>query len=299
MPVPLSKLIGILGVGTLIILLTVCAREQASEAGLDEVPARAATTMSFDGVPIAYESVGSGAPTLVFVHGWSVDRGYWDAQIAPFSERFRVVTLDLAGHGESGRGREAWTIASYGVDVAKVVEHLDLDRLVLIGHSMGGDVIVSAARLLAGKVVGLIWVDTYGRLGTARTFEEVEEFVAPWRGNFTDAMDAFVRSALFPPTADSALVERVAADMAAAPPEVALASLESSFKNDRVVPSVLAKLDLPVVSLNPQRSNPDVASLERYGVEVVLLPDVGHFMMMEDPGAFNTVLMDVLETMLK
>lgn len=299
MPVPLSKLIGILGVGTLIILLTVCAREQASEAGLDEVPARAATTMSFDGVQIAYESVGSGAPTLVFVHGWSVDRGYWDAQIAPFSERFRVVTLDLAGHGESGRGREAWTIASYGVDVAKVVEHLDLDRLVLIGHSMGGDVIVSAARLLAGKVVGLIWVDTYGRLGTARTFEEVEEFVAPWRGNFTDAMDAFVRSALFPPTADSALVERVAADMAAAPPEVALASLESSFKNDRVVPSVLAKLDLPVVSLNPQRSNPDVASLERYGVEVVLLPDVGHFMMMEDPGAFNTVLMDVLETMLK
>lgn len=299
MPVPLSKLIGILGVGTLIILLTVCAREQASEAGLDEVPARAATTMSFDGVQIAYESVGSGAPTLVFVHGWSVDRGYWDAQIAPFSERFRVVTLDLAGHGESGRGREAWTIASYGVDVAKVVEHLDLDRLVLIGHSMGGDVIVSAARLLAGKVVGLIWVDTYGRLGTARTFEEVEEFVAPWRGNFTDAMDAFVRSALFPPTADSALVERVAADMAAAPPEVALASLESSFKNDRVVPSVLAKLDLPVVSLNPQRSNPDVASLERYGVEVVLVPDVGHFMMMEDPGAFNTVLMDVLETMLK
>ena len=163
----------------------------------------------------------------------------------------------------------------------------------------GAFVVVSAARLLSRRVAGLVWVDTYGGLGTARTFEEVEEFIAPWRANFTDAMDAFVRRALFPTTADPALVERVARDMAAAPPHVALASLESSFRNDRVVPSELEKLNLPVVSLNPARSNPDVESLERHGVVAILVPDVGHFMMMEDPGNFNAILMNVLEGMLE
>lgn len=286
-------------VGALVIVSAACAGESPEEARSVEVLPGTATTVSFDGVPIAYESVGTGSFTVVFVHGWSVDRSYWDAQVGPFSERFRVVTLDLAGHGESGLERNAWTIASYGVDVAAVVEHLDLDRVILVGHSMGGDVVVSAARLLSQKVAGLVWVDTYGGLGTARTFEEVEEFIAPWRANFPDAMDAFVRSALFPPTADSALVERVATDMAAAPPHVALASLESSFRNDRVVPSELEKLDLPVVSLNPDRSNPDVESLERHGVEVILVPSVGHFMMMEDPVAFNAILMNVLEGMVQ
>lgn len=285
-------------VGTLTMLSAGCLQDSPEETDMSEVVSGAATTASFDGVPISYESVGAGAPTLVFVHGWSCDRSYWDAQVGPFSERFRVVTLDLAGHGDSGSERSSWTIASYGVDVAAVVEHLELDRVILIGHSMGGDVVVSAARLLAGKVAGLIWIDTYSQLGTARTAEEVTEFLAPFRANFADSTYAFVRRALFPPTADSALVEQVATDMAAAPSHIALPSLESSITNDRVVPTVLDKLDLAVVSLNPESSGPDVESLERYGVEVILLPEVGHFMMMEDPDAFNATLMEVVEGML-
>lgn len=286
-------------VGTLTMLSAGCLQDSPEETDTSQVVSGAATTASFDGVPISYESVGTGAPTLVFVHGWSCDRSYWDAQVGPFSERFRVVTLDLAGHGESGSERSSWTIASYGVDVAAVVEHLDLDRVILIGHSMGGDVVVSAARLLAGKVAGLIWVDTYSQLGTARSAEEVTEFLAPFRANFADSTYALVRRALFPPTADSALVEQVATDMAAAPSHIALPSLESSITNDRVVPTVLDKLNLPVVSLNPESSSPDVESLERYGVEVILLPEVGHFMMMEDPDGFNATLMEVVEGMLE
>jgi pimeloyl-ACP methyl ester carboxylesterase len=299
MRTPFSTPSYIIIVGTLIILSAACSGESPEETGTVEVVSGTATTVSFDGVPIAYESVGTGTPTLVFVHGWSCDRGYWDAQVGPFSDRFRVVTLDLAGHGESGLERDAWTIASYGVDVAAVVEHLDLDRVILVGHSMGGDVVVTAARLLSGKVAGLVWVDTYGRLGTARTSEDVTDFLAPFRVNFVDSTYAFVRRALFSPTADPALAEQVARDMAAAPSHVALPSLESSITNDRVVPAVLDKLDLPVVSLNPESSLPDVESLERYGVEVILVPDVGHFMMMDNPDAFNAILMEVVEGMLE
>lgn len=270
---------------------------QETENGSTVTEPREQTAISFDGVRIAYGIVGTAEPTLVFVHGWSCDRSYWDAQVRPFSESFRVVTVDLAGHGESGVGRRAWTMASYGADVAAVVTQLDLDRVILIGHSMGGDVVVSAARLLGDRVIGMIWVDDYSQLGTVRTADQVTAVLGRFREEFADSTYAHVRRTYFSPTADPELVERVARDMAAAPAGIALASLESSITNDRVVPGVLDKLNLPVVSLNPAGSNPDVEALERHGVEVVLVPDVGHFMMMEDPVGFNAILLDVVQDM--
>ena len=120
---------------------------------------------STDGVRIAYEVRGKGSLALVFVHGWSCNRGFWAGQMEPFSKQFKVVAVDLAGHGDSGRNREKWTIQSYGEDVAAVVKKLDVKRVILIGHSMGGDVIPEAALRLPGRVVGLIWLDTYKKLG--------------------------------------------------------------------------------------------------------------------------------------
>ncbi len=76
---------------------------------------------SADGVMIHYEVVGEGEPTLVFVHGWSCDRGYWKGQVDEFAKTYQVVTVDMGGHGESGLGREDWTLAAFGDDVAAVV----------------------------------------------------------------------------------------------------------------------------------------------------------------------------------
>ena len=89
---------------------------------------------SGDGVPLAFEVHGAGAPALVFVHGWSCDRSYWRGQLRPLAARYRTVAVDLAGHGESGLGRRAWTMAAFGEDVVAVVEQLGLVQLVLIGH---------------------------------------------------------------------------------------------------------------------------------------------------------------------
>lgn len=249
---------------------------------------------SADGVPVSYEAHGTEAPALVLVHGWSCDRSYWEAQVEPFSRRFQVVTVDLAGHGASGSDREDWTIAAFGDDVAAVVEDLDLDPVVLVGHSMGGDVIVEAARRLPGRVAGLVWVDTYRELGDPRTPEEVRELMAPFRADFVESTRTFVRG-MFPDEADESLVEEVATDMSSAPPEVALGALESAVTFDREVPPALEELDAPVVAINSEEPPTDVESLERHGVDVVTLSGVGHFLMMEDPGRFNPVLMEVLD----
>ena len=60
---------------------------------------------------------------------------------------------------------------AFGADVVAVIEKLGLRDVVLIGHSMGGDVIVEAARALPERIIGLVWVDTYNTLGNSRAAE--------------------------------------------------------------------------------------------------------------------------------
>jgi pimeloyl-ACP methyl ester carboxylesterase len=244
---------------------------------------------SRDGVPVCYEVHGSGTPAVVFVHGWSCDRSYWRGQVAAFAARHRVVAVDLAGHGESGAGRSSWTMPAFGEDVAAVVAELGLGNLVLVGHSMGGDVIVETALDLPGQVLGLVWVDTYGTLEDPEPREAIEAFVGPFREDFTGATRAFVRR-LSGPDADPGLVEWVAADMAAAQAEIALDAMEHAVGNDARIRPLLERLTAPVVAINPASRSTDAAALGRHGVQVVRMGGVGHFLMLEDPATFNRLL---------
>ena len=253
-----------------------------------------ATATAPDGVRIAYVTDGARRPALVFVHGWSCDRRYWSLQLQGFLKYYQVVGLDLAGHGESGSNRQQWTMAAFGGDVAAVVETLKLDKVVLIGHSMGGDVIAEAARRLKGRVAGLIWVDTYKRLGTPRTDDELGAIMRPFRANFADTTKQFVRG-MFLPGADPALVAMVVDDMSSAPAEVGIGALESALRYDREMPSAQAELKLPVIAINPEAPATDVASMSKHGVEVIVMSDVGHFPMLEAPDRFNRLLRTAVE----
>jgi pimeloyl-ACP methyl ester carboxylesterase len=253
----------------------------------------ALTVPSADGVAIAYEVHGTAAPPLVLIHGWSCDRGYWKEQIAELSPQFQLVLIDLAGHGESGMGRKNYSIDAFGEDVAAVVEKLDLEGVVLVGHSMGGDVIVAAAKRLRGRVAGLVWVDDYKSLESPSTDEQVQAFAAKFRKDFRRTTESFVRG-MFGANADPKLVDRIAKDMASAPPAVAVSALENSFSNARNVPAALAELKLPVVAINSDKEPTDYESLAKHGVKARVLPDIGHFIPLEDPARFNRTLSSVV-----
>ncbi len=250
---------------------------------------------STDGISLRYEMHGAGVPALVFVHGWSCDRRYWKKQLDHFAQEYQVVALDLAGHGESGFGRQAWTMPAFGEDVVAVVEKLGLKEMVLIGHSMGGDVIVETARLIPDRVQGLVWVDTYRTLGKSLTEKEIEEFLAPFRADFVEATRTFVRQ-MFIPSSDKALVDWVVRDMSTAPPEAALKTLEQAITFGREILKGLRELKkAPIVAINPDYRPTDVEALGRYGVELVTMSGVGHFPMMEDPDTFNRLLAKAIE----
>jgi len=259
---------------------------------------RAPTVPSADGVPIAYEVHGQGSPALVLVHCWSCDRSYWKEQVADLSPQYQLVLIDLAGHGESGLGRKDYTMAAFGADVAAVVESLGLKSVVLVGQSMGSDVVVEAAKRLPGKVAGLVWVDEYKSFEKPPSAEQVDAFLANFRKDFRGTTDKFVRS-LFGPNADPKLVDRVAKDMASAPPAVALSALRNTLLNIATMPASLDELKLPVVAINADRQPTDHDSLAKHGVKAFVMPDIGHFPQLEDPARFNRSLDSVVKGFVK
>ena len=271
-------------------LVTSVALTTAHAAGKPATP----RVPSADGVPIAYEVHGQGSPALVLIHGWSCDRGYWKDQLDYLGAQYQLVLVDLAGHGESGAARKDYTMASFGGDVAAVVDSLKLEKVVLVGHSMGSDVAVEAARLLPGKVAGLVWVDQYESLDAFNDAAKVDAFVAKFRKDFRGTTNGFVRG-MFPPNADPKLVDRVANDMASAPPAVAVSALQNTLSNGPNVVVALAQLKLPVVAINADRHPTDHASMRKHGVKAFVMPDSGHFLMMEDPTRFNRSLDSVVK----
>src|SRR4030095_9556238 len=99
---------------------------------VDQLHGQTDFVKSPDSVRIAFEVHGDGMPALIFVHGWSCDRSYWKNQVGTFSKNFKVVAIDLGGHGESGPGRKSWTMEAFGSDAAAVIKKLALKKVILI-----------------------------------------------------------------------------------------------------------------------------------------------------------------------
>jgi pimeloyl-ACP methyl ester carboxylesterase len=97
------------------------------------------------GVALAYEEAGSGAPPLVLVHDLAADHTCFASQFAHFGARHRVVAVDLRGHGQSDRPDQACTVALLADDLAWLCYELGLFRPVLLGHGLGGLVALDLA----------------------------------------------------------------------------------------------------------------------------------------------------------
>ena len=129
--------------------------------------------ISSDGTNICFDHKGQGEPAIVFVHGFSVTRKYWNYQLEYFSNGYKTVTIDLGGFGESGTTRTNWTVTAMGEDVVAVIKKQKLNSVVLVGHSMGGPVIVETAKYIPEKIIGLVPVDIFQNIDDVRTKEDI------------------------------------------------------------------------------------------------------------------------------
>ena len=101
---------------------------------------------------------GTGEPTLIFVHGYSCAMDDWDLQLDALSEDFRCVALNLPGHGGSALPGTA-SIEALAEAVNNVREQVGGGKIVLIGHSMGCQVVTEAYCQSPTDVAGLVFVD--------------------------------------------------------------------------------------------------------------------------------------------
>jgi pimeloyl-ACP methyl ester carboxylesterase len=179
-----------------------------------------------------------------------------------------------------------------------VVEALGLRKVILAGHSMGGPVIIEAARRLPGRVVGLIPVDTALNVEQTNSPEEVAGYIEAFEKDYRGTAERFTRQYMFAVKSDPALVDRVAVKNASAPPEIAIPCLRAAFSYD--ARPTLREVRVPAHAVNADRFPTDVEANRRHfaSYELTLMTGVGHYLMLEDPQRFSELLAGAVRRLL-
>ncbi|MGW9596641.1 alpha/beta fold hydrolase [Streptomyces chartreusis] len=124
------------------------------------------STASVGGITIGYEDQGNGDP-LVLIHGHPFDRSMWEPQINHFSQAgWRVIAPDLRGYGESTVVPGKTTLETFVRDIVGLLDSLGIDRFVLGGLSMGGQIVMEFYRLFPDRIRGLLLADTFAAAET-------------------------------------------------------------------------------------------------------------------------------------
>lgn len=255
--------------------------------------------ISSDGERIAYGISGGGETALIFIHGWSLDSRLWQNQLGYFSQQYQVITMDLAGHGNSSFTRKEYTMVAFANDIKAVIEKEQLDSVILVGHSMAGGIIAEAAKLMPKKVKGIIGVDTSQNVALEFPQSDLDLMTKPFEEDFQGGISVFVKDSL-PKEVDAELLHWVTQDMASAPPAIAINQFRHylgqyvSGKASRVYESV----NVPVVLVNarlwPTNSEKNKKHIKDYSIYYI--EDSGHFPMLEKPNEFNTILMEAVKS---
>jgi pimeloyl-ACP methyl ester carboxylesterase len=103
----------------------------------------------------------AGRPGLVFIHGGAAHAHWWSFIAPLFAAEYRVAAIDLSGHGESGRRSAGYPRDTWAREVLAVAEHAGFDRPpILVGHSMGGFVAITAAAAFGERLAGAVILDS-------------------------------------------------------------------------------------------------------------------------------------------
>jgi len=204
------------------------------------------------------------------------------------------VTIDLAGHGQSGLSRKDYTIEAFGKDVTAVAEKLNLNRIILVGHSIGGFVAVEAARQMPERVVCLVGADEFHDIERGLNEEDVKGLIAMIEPDFVKGTQSFVRE-MFPSDANPELVNWVASDMSSADPEIGVNVFRNLGNYD--LKGAVGQIEVPLYSISSDLWPMNLDANKKYAktFKLKLMPGIGHFVMLEDPEKFNKLLEEIIE----
>jgi pimeloyl-ACP methyl ester carboxylesterase len=254
-----------------------------------------AHTAKLDGIDIHWESAGKGKKTVVLVHGWTGDMSVWDAQVPALSKKYRVLLIDLPGHGKSALPKDN----KFSMDLfARAIEAVRADAkakdIVLVGHSLGTPVIRQYARLFPQHTLALVLVD--GVVIKAESAQMFLPLVKTFEGpGGAAARDKFVRNMFTkaPPEIQPGILKvSNATSEAAAVGAFGTMTDPAIWKEDII--------DIPVLGIYAEKSTLATQfPLKRIfpKIEYIEIPGTDHFLMLEKPAEFNRVLLTFLDNL--
>jgi pimeloyl-ACP methyl ester carboxylesterase len=249
------------------------------------------------GITLGYDDQGSGTP-LVFLHAFPFNRTMWEPQATALSARWRVVTIDLRGHGESDAPFWRYSLEQYADDVLALLAHLRIAKAVFVGLSMGGYLAFTLYRRYPESILGLVLADTRAEADTAAQ--------SKWRFDLAQRAGAVGPSAVVEDmlpkvlspkryARDPDLVERVRSIQASAPVPGIVGDLMAMAERPDST-GMLASIAVPTLVLcgeDDVLTTP--ADAERIaqgisGARLKTIPDAGHLSNMEQPALFNRAI---------
>ena len=248
------------------------------------------TVRTPDGEHLGFEQGGEGRD-LVLVHGITESRRAWDPVLADLESRWRVTAVDVRGHGESER-RAPYDAVTFASDLATIVDTLDLDQPLVVGHSMGG-VIVSAYGGAGYPARGIVTVDQPMALGAFKA--ALEPLIPMLHGD-----DASFREAVSTVFAilDGPLpaAERARLDALASPEQAVVLGVWSQVfelgaeELDALAAALLSEIRVPYLAIHG--SDPGLEYVQWLlgivqNARVEVWPDTGHYPHLVDPERFG------------
>lgn len=252
-------------------------------------------SVQLDGAKVHYTDYGTGENTLLFVHGWSCDESFWAGQAPALGGKFRVITIDLPGHGQSEQTRGPYTMDLYARAIDAVLQDAKVKSATLVGHSNGTPVVRQFYRKFPEKTRALVIVE-----GGLRSFGDkatMEKFVARLKApNYEENAGRLIDS-MTSPIQDAALREKIKSTMLRTPQSVAASEFEATLDPELWRPDKISVPVLMILAKQPAWT----AEYEQFArglapeLDYQVWEGVSHFLMMEKPEQFNGAVVAFLE----
>jgi pimeloyl-ACP methyl ester carboxylesterase len=246
--------------------------------------------MVHQGIKLAYEDRGAGKPAFVFVHGWTCDRSFFAPQAEYFARRHRVVSVDLRGHGESDKPQGQYLIEDYADDIAYMIEVLGLGKVMAVGHSMGGFVVLQLAAAHPDLVSAIVMLDPGTFVIPPEIRRDIEALVTAIEVGNQEPRRKLIVNRFFLPNSDPKLVQDVLAVMMAAPSHLAASALRGCLAFD--APAAAARCKVPALHLagTPPLNPPHLMSQWLPTIVNGWTVGAGHFNQLEVPDQVNSMI---------
>ena len=251
---------------------------------------------------IGYDDAGTGLP-IVLIHGHPFNRTMWQNQQQALGAIHRVIAPDLRGYGESAPASEKTSLGEFASDIARLLDRLGVDSVVLGGLSMGGQIVLEFYQLFPGRVRALILADTFAQ---ADTEEGRRSRYAMAERLLRDGMAGYAEEVL-PKMMTPANIERlpesaarVLAMMKGTDPKGAAAALRGRAER-RDYTKLLAEISVPcLIIVGSEDVFTPVADAEYMraripGSRLAVIDGAGHMPNIERPQEFNRVVLQFLE----